>query len=102
MLTVKEFKELVSGDNIKLIAGENGLDNTIDYLNVQEIAQRSSWVRKNGLIMTTFNAFQDLDSILLQLEWYADLKTSAIGVHSAIHSTIPKDISDKANELALP
>jgi len=35
MLTVKEFKELVSGDNIKLIAGENGLDNTIDYLNVQ-------------------------------------------------------------------
>ncbi|UUI05615.1 helix-turn-helix domain-containing protein [Oceanobacillus jeddahense] len=102
MLTVKEFSEVFSKDNFKLIAGIEGKNNTIEYLNIQEIDRKSSWLRKHGLIMTTFKDFNSVDRILRQLEFYNDMNVSAVAMHLAMHKEVPKKIIEKADELGLP
>lgn len=102
ILTVKEFSEVFSKDNFKLVAGKERKNNKIEYLNVQEIDRKSSWLRKHGLIMTTFKDFNSVDRILRQLEFYNDMKVSAVAMHLAIHKKVPKEIIGKADELSLP
>src|SRR5699024_10136785 len=58
----------------------------------------------NGFIMTTFKDFENVDNIILQLEWYHKMSVSAVGSHAAIHSDSYTSalIVSKANELNLP
>src|SRR5699024_8407240 len=104
MLTVRELRDLLLEDGIELVAGYENIDCIIDYLNVQEIDRKSSWTRKNGFIMTTFKDFENVDNIILQLEWYHKMSVSAVGFHAAIHSDSYTSalIVSKANELNLP
>jgi purine catabolism regulator len=102
MITVKKMVDLLSFDNIKLVAGHEGLDSVVDYINVQEIQSKSPWMKANGFIMTTFYAFHhNLEEIINHLTWYLDMKVSAVGFHTAVQE-IPQEILDFANEHKLP
>src|SRR5690625_1778881 len=97
MITVKEMAQLVEQDGIKLITGSRGLDKVIDYINVQEIAGKSPWIRPNGCILTTFDNFTSMNQIIEHLEWYLEKGISAIGFHTALQRKIPNEILAFAN-----
>lgn len=102
MITVNKLKMLLAEDDIVLTAGENGLHKMIEFINVQELAQKSSWMKRNGFILTTFNDFEDTSSILEQIQWYAQMEASGVGFHTAKHREIPVEIIDFANKNHFP
>ncbi|WP_126428794.1 helix-turn-helix domain-containing protein [Brevibacillus marinus] len=102
MITVRMLSQALSGANITLVAGEDGLDKTIDYLTVQEFPLKSSRIKKNGFIMGTFYAFQNIDQLLKHFRWYAETNVSAIGYHTVFQSDIPAELIDFANQENMP
>ncbi|WP_431803306.1 PucR family transcriptional regulator [Halobacillus andaensis] len=102
MLTVQEMADLTLEKGIELVGGKKGLNRKIEYINVQEIAGKSTWMKHNGFILTTFNDFKDKDTILDQVKWYKEKRVSAIGFHLAVHTDIPKEVINLANDIALP
>ncbi len=102
MLLVEELRDLLVDDRIVLIAGEEGLDKYIDFINIQEIAQKSSWIKKNGFIMTTFNDFENTKKIVDQLHWYNQMEVSGIGFHTAKHGSVPEEVKTYADHIDLP
>jgi PucR family transcriptional regulator, purine catabolism regulatory protein len=102
MITVRKLNESLSDYNITVVAGNSGLDSKIEYLNVQEVQERSPWMKKNGLIMTTFNAFESIEQIVNHMKWYVEMGVSAVGFHSAIYREIPKELIEFSNKSNLP
>jgi purine catabolism regulator len=102
LITVRNFIEEVQEYGVKLVAGQNGLESTIQHLNVQEVSEKSTRIKRNSLIMTTFYAFKDVEQILEQLKWYVNEGITGVGFHSAVYKEIPIEVIEYANENDLP
>lgn len=87
---------------IKCVAGENGLNQVIHYVSVQELPLKSNRFSKNGLVLSTFSSFESCDEIMNHLHWYHSKHVAAVGFHLAVHSTIPEQIKRTASQLNLP
>ncbi|WP_099159541.1 helix-turn-helix domain-containing protein [Virgibacillus ndiopensis] len=104
MVTVKEFAKELLHEDIELIAGDsdNALKGIIEYLSVQELSNKTSRIKENGFIMTTFNAFADIDHIVNHLEWFKNKGVSAVGFHTAVYRTVPKEVIEYCISHVLP
>ncbi|CAM5217088.1 CdaR family transcriptional regulator OS=Ureibacillus acetophenoni OX=614649 GN=SAMN05877842_11317 PE=3 SV=1 [Ureibacillus acetophenoni] len=102
MVTVADFKKELEPMNIKLIAGQDGLENVIEYLDVQEFPFKSPRVHKNSVILTTFYGFKNNDEIIEHFVWYAQVGISGICVHNVVYSEVPEVLIQLANKARIP
>lgn len=102
MITVGNFQEVLDKEQIMLIAGEEGLDKIIEYLDVQEFPFKSTRVHKNSVVLSTFYGFKDLAEIIEHFEWYSKVGVSSVFVHNVVYSEVPKELIDLANREKIP
>ncbi|MEH7344328.1 PucR family transcriptional regulator [Bacillus sp. JJ1532] len=102
MITVSDFQKVLEQEQIKLIAGDEGLDKVIEYLDVQEFPFKSTRVHKNSVILTTFYGFKSIAEIIEHFEWYIKVGVSGICVHNVVYSEVPNELLDLANEAKIP
>lgn len=102
MITVSDFQKVLGPEEIKLIAGEGGLDKVIEYIDVQEFPFKSTRVHNNSVVLTTFYGFKDLTEIIEHFEWYSKVGVSSVFVHNVVHSEVPKELIDLANQAEIP
>ncbi|GGB45801.1 hypothetical protein GCM10011409_24230 [Lentibacillus populi] len=104
MITVKEFAKELLNEDIELIAGDSdiGLNGRIEYLSVQELSEKTSRIKENGFIMTTFNAFKDIEHIVNHMAWFVKRGVKAVGFHTAVYKEVPKEIIEFAISQSLP
>ncbi|MBT2571322.1 PucR family transcriptional regulator [Planococcus sp. ISL-110] len=102
MITVKKMVDVLKDDGIQLFAGEKGIESPVDYVNVQELDREREWYKTNGFILTTFNAFKEVNRILDRLDWFKKIGVSAVGFNVVVFKEIPQPIIERANQLGLP
>lgn len=102
MITVNEFQQALADDQVKVIAGFEGLEKQVDHLIVQEFSFKSSRVLKESAVLTTLYGFKDLDEILEHFRWYTEIGVSAVCIHKVVYSEISQAILDLADEAGLP
>lgn len=102
MITVNEFADVLEGDNILLVGGNQNTNKEIAYLTSMELTEKTSRMKEKGFVMTTFHAFKDVDQIISHLEWMQEIGISAIGFHTAALKTIPREVVDYSNTHSLP
>lgn len=104
MLTVKKILELAPFNEMKIISGEEGLDNIISSVNIMDNPDALDWFSVGELLLTSGYFFKE--SIELQNHVMRQLKTLncpalCIKPHRYL-GTIPENMRELSNELALP
>ncbi|MFS0645136.1 PucR family transcriptional regulator [Siminovitchia sp. 179-K 8D1 HS] len=102
MITVRDMQKELIQENIRLIAGEKGLDRIIEHVNVQEFPFKSTRVYPNTLVLTTFYGFKDTNEIIEHFEWYVKIGVSGVCMHNVVYSEVPEKVVKLANEIDLP
>lgn len=86
-----------------LLAGEKGLNNTIERVSVVEVPIDPGWVIKNSLFITTFYAVKEQpENQLRTIEVLADRGCSALVFQPRILDDLPDFLICRADELGLP
>src|SRR5699024_8074775 len=65
-------------------------DFNISYVTVMELPERKNYFKKNGIVLSTFQAFESTKVIIDQIEWIQKQGIVAIGFHEIYHKAIPK------------
>ncbi|EMR06641.1 Sugar diacid utilization regulator [Bhargavaea cecembensis DSE10] len=102
MITVDQIAQELAKADIPLLAGRNGLEQEIRYVTAIELKERTSRIQKNGLLLSTFHAFQDVEEIIDHLHWLVDVGVSAIGFHTSVYPDIPVQVKRFADDQGLP
>jgi PucR family transcriptional regulator, purine catabolism regulatory protein len=102
MITVKAFAKELAKENIKLVAGGKKADHEISYITSLELTEKTSRIKENGFVLSTFHAFKDVEQIIAHLEWLIEIRISAIGFHTASMKSIPQEVIDFSNAHSLP
>ena len=66
-MNINEMMKISSLKDAKLLAGNNGMDNSIISVNVLEALDIENWGRFGEVILTSFFALKDLDDNQLDL-----------------------------------
>ncbi|WP_231575079.1 PucR family transcriptional regulator [Bacillus sp. B-jedd] len=103
-MTIKDILELKSFDKVKVIAGEEGMNNKINNVYFMEVPDIFSFIDSNGLLLTTlYPIAHDKEAIERFLPKLVDKKISAIGIKPGRYiDEIPQVMLDQANTLDLP
>lgn len=104
MLTVRRILELAPFNEMKIISGEEGLDNIISSVNIMDNPDALDWFSVGELLLTSGYFFKE--SVQLQNHVMRQLKTLncpalCIKPHRYLGS-IPENMLKLSNELALP
>lgn len=103
-ITVREALDVGKLKKGKVIAGNDGLDRIIEYIDILEVPEAIYWFREKVLLLTTGYAIREKPDIQVKLiEELA--KKGAAGLvikKNRFLKTIPQDMIDKANALKLP
>ncbi|MGN7400823.1 PucR family transcriptional regulator [Cytobacillus praedii] len=103
MITVEAIAKVLEKENIKLVGGMKKVDREISYITSLELTEKTSRIKENGFVLSTFHAFKDVEQIIAHLVWLIDeIKISAIGFHTASMKAIPQEVIKFANARALP
>lgn len=94
----KEFKKI----EIKLIEDIAEADMRIDYITILELPEKNYNFKKNGLVLSTFQAFKNIDSINEQITWLKTLGILGIGFHKAHYKEVPKEVIQHCKKLSMP
>lgn len=103
-ITVKEFLELSSMKDAKVLAGGKGLERNITRLNVMEVPDIINWVEKGEFLLTTAYSIKDnieeLDDLITQLN---SKGVAGLGIKTKRYiKEIPKASLQKAENLNFP
>lgn len=103
-VTVKEFLNISSMKNAKVLAGEKGLNRNITRLNVMEVPDIINWVEEGEFLLTTAYSIKDnieqLDELIAQLN---DKGVAGLGIKTKRYiKEIPKASLQKAESLDFP
>lgn len=104
VINCKNIKELPYGNNLKLVAGENGTDRIIKWAHIMENPDYIGWLKGGELIFLTGIIIKNHTEILLKLIKDLNSKHSAgmvINVGPYINKT-PFEAIKLANSLAFP
>lgn len=103
-ITVKEVLKIDSLKNCKVIAGNNGLDRVIEYVDIFEVPDIINWLRRGLMLLTTGYATKEDPNYLVNIiESMAENNCAALFIKDSrfLHG-IPQSMIDKANELSFP
>ncbi|SMB81613.1 PucR C-terminal helix-turn-helix domain-containing protein [Desulfonispora thiosulfatigenes DSM 11270] len=103
-VTVKEILSLDILKNAKVVAGENGLNNKIEYIDVIEVPDFGDWIRKNTFLLTTTFAMQKDETKLLNIvKFLANKKETALAIKLGRYlDNIPDEVLKLADRLNIP
>lgn len=104
-MSVKEALDLLKDYNVKLVAGEKGINNVITNVSVLEIPDIDEiWITGGEFLLTTLYSFKDITDIIKVITRFSHTKVAALGIHPGTNSGfhINQSIIDKANELGFP
>ncbi|WP_066893555.1 PucR family transcriptional regulator [Clostridium nigeriense] len=104
-MNINEMMKISSLKDAKLLAGNNGMDNSIISVNVLEALDIENWGRFGEVILTSFFALKDLDDNQLDLFFkkMKDIGISAIIIKiDRLVTKIPDKIIHLCNEFSIP
>ena len=102
-VTVREALAMKEWKDCRLIAGEEGLDREIHYIDSMEVPDIIPWLKKDELLITTAYAVRDSEEQLLNIIRALEKNQSAgIALKTKFLGTIPDSIKKIADELKLP
>ena len=103
-LTIERALSLDVLKNTYVIAGKEGLNNVINYVNVMEVPDVFNWASKGELIITTGYPFKDSPLELVTLiTKLSEKKIAGILIKTKrFIDELPKEVLSKADELNIP
>jgi sugar diacid utilization regulator len=103
-INCRDILKLPGMENLKLIAGENGLDRSVRWVHIVDVPEVSEWVNGGELIFITGvglkNSNKQLLDLLIEIN-NKNLSGLVINIGPYIKS-IPNELIDLANELKFP
>lgn len=103
-LTVRQALEIGKLQEAVVVAGHQGLDNQIFFVNIMEVPEVTKWMKGGELLVTAGFAFKDdLDSRKALIYDLAKKNVAAFGIKPGQYfSEVPKDMIEYANDVGLP
>lgn len=102
MITINEILKKLSKLNIEFLAGKQGGQNTIDYITILELPEKTNRFKKKGLILSTFQSFESTDQINEHIKWLQSVGIKGIGFHTAHYKEVPEDVIKYADNINIP
>ncbi|GAB1428984.1 hypothetical protein MASR2M17_24190 [Aminivibrio sp.] len=98
MITVKRLLSLPVFRGSSIIAGENGLDHIVQYVDVAEVPDVNFWINPNVFVLTTAYAFcKDSDSLMKLIEALIENKAAGLGIKlGRFLNVLPREVVDFA------
>lgn len=102
--TVKDALGLKSLKDAKLVAGHEGLNNSIRFISVMEVPDISDWISGYEMLLTTAYVYRNSDKEWIKLiKDLKDKKLSALAIKvNRYISHIPEKVKALGNELHIP
>ena len=79
----------------------NDKDVSISYVTVMELPERKNYFKKNGIVLSTFQAFESTEVIIDQIDWLQKQGIVAIGFHELYHKVIPDIIIEHCQKIKM-
>ena len=100
MLTVRD---LLKGLDVRLAAGEAGLDVPVRWVHISELADPTPWLRGGELLLTTGPALRDAAAQEAYVATLADHGLAGLGFGTGFgHETVPQALLDAAEARGFP
>ena len=102
-IILKQIMEQKVFSNVKLVAGGDGINNEITWVNVMEILDSPDTVRHGELLLTTGYSLQDEEKHLDIIKKLKDRGVSGLAIQPGYYiDSIPQYIIDQANLNGFP
>lgn len=103
-LTVRQCLEIDAWKNVKVVAGEQGLDRNVSFVNILEVPEVVRWMKGGELLLTAGYALKDDPELRKELVYSLVKKNIAgLGIKPGQYwAEIPPDIIEHANKVGLP
>lgn len=103
-VSVRKAMQIGGLQQCKVVAGEQGLDRTIDYITVMEVPDVIQWLKGNDLLLTSLYAIkEDEEAIGRLVDQLDEVGSSALAIKTQRYVTeIPEAIIEAGNRLHLP
>lgn len=100
MLTVRE---LVDGLELRLLAGEEGLDLPVRWVHISELPDPTPWLSGGELLLTTGMQLDDAERQRKFITRLADHQLAGLGFATGLtHDAVPEPLLEVAAERGLP
>jgi hypothetical protein len=98
LITVKRLLSLPVFRGSSIIAGENGLDHIVQYVDVAEVPDVNFWINPNVFVLTTAYAFyKDSHSLMKLIEALIENKAAGLGIKlGRFLNVLPQEVVDFA------
>lgn len=102
MVSCRNIMKLPQLKQLKLVAGEGGLDRIISWVHIVELPQADTWVTKGDLMLTTGISIKD-ENLLDLVKDISSKNLSGLIVNVGPYiKKIPKEVIDYANSVDFP
>lgn len=102
-ITVREALQLKELNECHLIAGSDGLDRQISYIDNMEVPNIIPWLRKDELLVTTAYAVKDDEAAVMEIiRALSDVGAAGIALKTKFLGNITQRIQELADELKIP
>ena len=104
MITVSHVLTIEPLTQARVVAGESGLDNVIEHVDIIEVPDADAWIRPGSFLLTTAFAFkEDPGKLFALIEHLGRTKASALALkpHRFL-GCVPQEAVNLANKHCLP
>jgi len=100
---VLPLRELIEDLDIRLVAGEEGLDRPVRWVHISELADPTPWLSGGELLLTTGLALDTAEHQREFIATLADHGLAGVGLGTGFtHDTVPPALIEAADERGLP
>lgn len=97
MLLLKEF------EGCKLVAGADGVDRVIEFVDTMEIPNIGPWIKKNEILLTTgYSIMNRMDLLMSVLDALYKNGSAGLAIKTRFIGPLPKEVIARANAYKLP
>lgn len=105
-MRVRDLCQIKNLDHFRLIAGEKGLDNTVENVVIFEYESighaPENYYKNDFMVSTLIFAKENPELILSTIQKLAQLGISGMAIKSVYYKTLPAEITEYADKLGLP
>jgi purine catabolism regulator len=104
LLTVRELFNIQAIDGIKIVAGEQGINNEISIVNIIENPDAFDWLSPNELLLSTGYIFKDNEELQNKIiKELSEINCAGLIVKMKRYfDKLPQNMIDQANKYGLP
>ena len=97
------LRDLIRDLDVRLVAGESGLDRPVRWVHISELADPTPWLSGGELLLTTGMNLADGESQRAFVERLAGHDLAGLGLGTGFaHGEVPQPLHDAASELGFP